>query len=104
MTEQAMEKPTTLADLSPHEQRELLERTAFGRVLVELMEARGYSLTPETVMDLAEEAGVDPWKVANRTLSPENRWAGNFKRLAHKRELAAEERRRLKRALDYEEE
>ena len=98
------EKPFSLADLSPLEQQELLELTAFGRVLVELMEARGYAATPDAVMGLAEEAGVDPWKVVNRTASPENRWVGNFRRLADKLELTPTERHRLKRALDYEEE
>ena len=93
-----------MADLSPLEQRGLLEQTAFGRVLVGLMEARGYAASPDSAMDLAESAGVDPWRVVNRTLSSENRWSGNFKRLADKMELAPEERRRLKRALDYEEE
>ena len=97
-------KPASLADLSPLEQRELLRGTAFGRVLVELMEARSMTATPGDVMDLAAAARVDTWKVVNRTISPENRWAGNFKRLADHLELTPEERRRLKRALDHEEE
>ena len=64
-------KPASLADLSASEQRALLERTAFGRVLAELMEARGLEANPDGVMELAAEAGVHEWKVLNRTLSPD---------------------------------
>ena len=97
-------KWVSLADLSPAEARELVERTAFGRVLTSLMDARGLEVTPDGVMELAAEAGVNEWKVVNRTFSPENRWAGNFKRLADHMGLTPEERRRLKRALVLEEE
>ena len=97
-------KWVSLADLSPAEARELVERTAFGRVLAELMEARGLEPTPDGVMELAAKAGVHEWKVLNRTFSLEHRWAGNFKRLADHMELTPEERRCLRRALEHEEE
>ncbi len=47
------------------------ERTAFGRVLSRIMEARGMAPTPEEIRALAERAGLDAEKfVATATSDP----------------------------------
>ncbi len=47
------------------------ERTAFGRVLARIMEARGMTPTPEAIRDLAERSGLDAEKfVATATSDP----------------------------------
>ncbi len=43
-----------------------LKNTVFGEVLVELLEARGLPVTPFKVGKLAEDAGLDGWKVLER--------------------------------------
>jgi hypothetical protein len=40
--------------------------TTFGQVLAELMEAQGLEVSPFKVGKLAEEAGLDGWKLINR--------------------------------------
>jgi hypothetical protein len=43
-----------------------LRQTVFGQVLAELLEARDLEVSPFAVGKLAEEAGLDGWKVINR--------------------------------------
>jgi hypothetical protein len=43
-----------------------LRATIFGQVLAELLEKRGLEVTPFKVGKLAEEAGLDGWRLINR--------------------------------------
>jgi hypothetical protein len=43
-----------------------LRNTPFGEVLAELLEERGLAVTPFKVGILAEECGLDGWKVINK--------------------------------------
>jgi hypothetical protein len=43
-----------------------MRNTVFGEVFAELLEARGLEVSPFKVGKLAEEAGLDGWKVINR--------------------------------------
>ena len=47
-------------------QHEEMRATIFGQVLAELLEERGLPVTPAKVGKLAEEAGLDGWKLINR--------------------------------------
>jgi hypothetical protein len=46
-----------------------MRNTLFGEVLASLLQARGLEVTPFAVGKLAEEAGLDGWKVINRMAS-----------------------------------
>jgi hypothetical protein len=43
-----------------------MRNTVFGEVLVELLGERGLEVTPFAVGKLAEQSGLDGWKVINR--------------------------------------
>ncbi len=43
-----------------------LKNTVFGEVFAGMLEARGLRVTPFSVGKLAEDAGLDGWKVINR--------------------------------------
>jgi hypothetical protein len=49
-----------------------MRNTVFGEVLASLLEARGLEVTPFAVGKLAEEAGLDGWKVINRMADADN--------------------------------
>ena len=76
-----------------------LYRTAFGRVLAELLEARSLPVTPARVGLLAEDAGLDGWKVINRMASADAEDAGRLDGLAEALDLSEPEKMRL--ALAY---
>ncbi len=80
-----------------------MQRTAFGRVLSELVEERGIPATPFRVGKLAEDAGLDGWAVINRMASTD-RVAGNIDPLATALELDELERVRLAMAYAMEKE
>ena len=92
MTEQTTES----ADARP------LRNTAFGRVVCELVEARGIAATPDAIGLLAERNELDGWKVINRMAGTYDGYVGCFSSLADALELDGEERRRLALALTFE--
>jgi hypothetical protein len=69
-----------------------MRNTVFGEVLAEMLEARDIPVTPFTVGKLAEDAGMDGWKVINRMASEEAEYAGPFNGLADALELTEAER------------
>jgi hypothetical protein len=83
------------------EQAEMLRDTVFGEVLTELLEKRDLPVTPFKVGKLAEDAGLNGWKVINRMASPHVD-AGNLEPLADALELDDEETVRLARAYALE--
>jgi hypothetical protein len=76
-----------------------LRATIFGQVLAELMEARGLEVSPFQVGKLAEEAGLDGWKVLGRMADAGNEPPGYLDGLATALGLSAAERMEL--ALAY---
>jgi hypothetical protein len=59
-----------------------MRSTVFGRVLAELLEKREIPVTPFRVGKLAEEAGLDGWKVINRMADADAEDVGSFDGLA----------------------
>jgi hypothetical protein len=59
-----------------------MRNTVFGEVLASLLQARGLEVTPFAVGKLAEEAGLDGWKVINRMASWDAPPAGHLNGLA----------------------
>jgi hypothetical protein len=103
--ERMMEQMTRREPPTREEQREQLRGSAFGRVLTELLEERGYTVTPGEIGLLVERVGMDGWRVIDRMADAEARYVGrNMKHLADKLELDQDERERLARALAFEEE
>jgi hypothetical protein len=80
-------------------QHEEMRNTVFGEVLAELLEARGLPVTPFAVGKLAEEAGLDGWKVLGRMVDTGNEPPGYLEGLATTLGLSAAERIEL--ALAY---
>jgi hypothetical protein len=76
-----------------------LRATIFGQVLAELLEARGLEVSPFKVGKLAEEAGLDGWKVLGRMADAGNEPPGYLDGLATALGLSAAERMEL--ALAY---
>ncbi len=92
MTEQ------TRADARP------LRNTAFGRVVCELAEERGIPATPGAIGSLAEQAGLEGWRVINRMAGADMTYKGrSLGLLVDALELDGEERRRLALAFTFEE-
>ena len=90
---------TTTEELARH-----LRDTVFGRVLCELLEERELPVTPFHVAKLAEDAGLDGWKVINRMADAGAPDPGYLDRLAEKLALTQREMVRLAMAYSYEKE
>jgi hypothetical protein len=80
-----------------------LRATIFGQVLAELLEARGLPVTPFKVGKLAEEAGLDGWKVLGRMTDAGAEDPGDLDGLAAALELSETEKVRLAVAYAFEE-
>jgi hypothetical protein len=80
-------------------QHEEMRNTVFGEVLASLLEERGLEVTPFAVGKLAEEAGLDGWKVLGRMADTGNEPPGYLDGLAAALDLTRAERIEL--ALAY---
>ena len=76
-----------------------MRNTTFGEVLVQLMEARGLAVSPFAVGQLAEDAGLDGWKVINRMANADAEDPGDLGGLADA--LGLSESERLELAFSY---
>jgi hypothetical protein len=83
-------------------QHEEMRNTVFGEVLAELLEERGLEATPFKVGKLAEEAGLDGWKLINRMADAGNEPPGYLDGLAAALELTRTERLQLAFAYSFE--
>ena len=79
-----------------------MRNTVFGEVLAEFLEKREIAVTPATVGLLAEEAGLDGWKVINRMADAENESPGYLDGLADELGLSEPEKMRLAFAYSFE--
>jgi hypothetical protein len=79
-----------------------MRNTVFGQVLAELLEARGLPVTPFAVGKLAEEAGLDGWRLINRMADAGVADAGYLDGLASDLELTRAEMVRLAVAYAFE--
>lgn len=81
-----------------------MRNTIFGEVLAELLEKRGLEVTPFKVGKLAEEAGLDGWKIINRMASTAaGNSAGYLNGLAEALDLSGQEMARLALAYSFDE-
>ncbi len=80
-----------------------LQNTVFGEVFVELLEARSLPVTPFEIGLLAENAGLDGWKVLDRMARPGAGYAGPLDGLASALDLTRPERKDLAHAFTFEE-
>ena len=85
------------------EHAEKMRKTVFGEVLASLLEARGLEVTPFAVGKLAEEGGLDGWKVINRMADADNPSPGPLNALVTRLGLTEAEMRELARAYALEE-
>jgi hypothetical protein len=76
-----------------------LRATIFGQVLASLLEERGLEVTPFKVGKLAEQSGLDGWRLINRMADAGVEDAGYLDGLANAMDLSAAERMEL--ALAY---
>ena len=83
-------------------QHEEMKNTVFGEVLASLLEDRGLPVTPARVGLLAEEAGLDGWRVINRVADAGAEDAGHLDGLAAALELTQAEMVRLAVAYAFE--
>ncbi len=83
-------------------QHEQMRNTIFGEVLAELLEARGLEVTPFAVGMLAEEAGLDGWRVLGRMADAGAEDAGYLDGLAAALQLTRAEKVRLAYAYSFE--
>jgi hypothetical protein len=67
-----------------------------------LLEKRGVEVTPFRVGKLAEDAGLDGWKVINRMASADAEYAGGLAGLADKLDLTEPEMMELAHAFTFE--
>lgn len=81
---------------------EMMRGTVFGEVLAELLEKRELRVTPFDVGKLAEDAGLDGWKVINRMASTSGEGPGHLDGLADALDLTEEERIELALAYVFE--
>ena len=72
-----------------------MRATVFGEVLAEMLEARDIPVTPFTVGKLAEDAGMDGWKVLARMADEDAGHAGPLGGLADALALTEPEMMRL---------
>ncbi len=79
-----------------------MRNTVFGEVLAEILEAREIPVTPFTVGKLAEDAGMDGWKVIGRMADEDAEYAGPFDGLADVLALTEPERAELAHAHAFE--
>jgi len=81
-----------------------MRNTIFGEVLAELLEKREIPVTPFRVGKLAEEAGLDGWKIINRMASTTTgNSAGYLDGLAEVLNLSGQEMAKLALAYSFEE-
>ena len=80
-----------------------LRATIFGQVLAELLEERGLEVTPFKVGKLAEQSGLDGWKVIGRMADADVEDAGYLDGIAAALELSETEKVRLAVAYAFEE-
>jgi hypothetical protein len=79
-----------------------LRAAVFGEVLAELLEKRGLPVTPAKVGLLAEQSGLDGWKLINRMADAGAEDTGYLDGLAAALELSETEKVRLAFAYAYE--
>jgi hypothetical protein len=79
-----------------------MRNTTFGEVLAELLEARGLEVSPFRVGKLAEDAGLDGWRVINRMADAGAEDAGYLEGLADALGLNVSEKVRLALAYTFE--
>jgi hypothetical protein len=72
-----------------------MRSTVFGRVLAELLEKRQIPITPFRVGKLAEDAGLDGWKVIGRMADADAEAVRGFGDLARKLDLSEPEKTEL---------
>jgi hypothetical protein len=92
-------KRTEEKNVTEHKQ---LTNTVFGEVLASQLEARGLEVTPFKVGLLAEEAGLDGWKVINRMAAADNPSPGDLRALVERLGLTEPERDTLALAYAFE--
>ncbi len=80
-----------------------LKNTVFGEVFAEMLEARGLPVTPFEVGELAEDAGLDGWKVLDRMASAGAEYAGPLDGLVVALDLTRPEMKDLAHAFTFEE-
>ncbi len=80
-----------------------LKNTVFGEVLVEMLEARGLPVTPFKVGKLAEDAGLDGWKVLDRMAAAGAEYAGPLDGLVVALDLTRPEMMDLAHSFTFEE-
>ena len=79
-----------------------MRNTVFGEVLAEMLEVRGLPVAPFEVGKLAEDAGMDGWKVINRMANAGAEYAGPLDGLARALGLSRLEMRDLALAFAFE--
>jgi hypothetical protein len=79
-----------------------MRATVFGQVLTEVLEERGLEVSPFRVGKLAEEAGLDGWKLINRMADAGAEDAGYLDGLADALGLVVSEKIRLAFAYSFE--
>jgi hypothetical protein len=79
-----------------------LRQTTFGEVVAELLESRGLEASPFAVGKLAEDCGLDGWKVLGRMADPANRGPRDLGSLANALDLSEAERDELAFAFAFE--
>ena len=79
-----------------------MRNTVFGEVLAEMLEVRGLDVTPFEVGKLAEDNGMNGWKVINRMANAGTEYAGPLDGLARALDLSRREARDLAFAFTFE--
>ena len=79
-----------------------MRNSVFGQVLASLLEERDLPVTPFAVGKLAEEAGVDGWRLINRMASASVEDTGHLDGIAAALELSETEKVRLAYAYAFE--
>jgi hypothetical protein len=79
-----------------------MTNTVFGEVLAELLEARGLEVTPFKVGRLAEDSGLDGWRVINRMADADAEDTGHLGGLGKALNLSEVEKVELAFAYSFE--
>ena len=79
-----------------------MRQTVFGQVLAELIESRGLEVTPFKVGKIAEQSGLDGWKVLGRMADAGAEDPGDLGGLADVLGLSESERLELAYAYSFE--